>query len=427
MPLLSLMTWPLFGPDPKWRIAFFLLCACSAMVPLGHLSYKHSFSRMWEFIDPLVPSLASYLTGLAFYATHFPECCFPGWFDWAGSHAIWHVFIVIGEYRIRFWLRSEHFSFRACYGMVWGCAGQGQMLSLPYWSRRCTVAGSVFQMVKDGRGVNFVDRSEILKWGAGAFHLTCFFPGTGEVPEMGLGVNEHFGGCWDEKAVLSVWESRATRTPEARLGKSVLLDWLWGQKGWDGDEIEGQGENERWSYCCRSGYRSRGVRRIYVGREPPHRLCDTCRAGKGARKCGHFYAKGLGEACSTASPCVFSAVHFGSRSGTNPSLLQRSENIGRPRRSSTKPQSEGGVGNVISELLMSRVFWIWKHQSEGTTGILEYNTRPTPLTSWFNLWDRRWRWDRLDERENWPPSAGKNRNPRSRGVNVKSVSEPDRI
>ncbi|EUC58338.1 hemolysin-III-like protein [Rhizoctonia solani AG-3 Rhs1AP] len=81
--------------NKKWRIAFFLLCACSAMVPLGHLSYKHSFSRMWEFIGPLVPSLLSYLTGLVFYATHFPECCFPGWFDWAGSHAIWHVFIVI--------------------------------------------------------------------------------------------------------------------------------------------------------------------------------------------------------------------------------------------------------------------------------------------------------------------------------------------
>ena len=81
--------------NKKWRIAFFLVCACSAIVPLGHLSYRHSFGRMWEFISPVVPSLVSYLTGLVFYATHFPECCFPGRFDWAGSHAIWHVFIVI--------------------------------------------------------------------------------------------------------------------------------------------------------------------------------------------------------------------------------------------------------------------------------------------------------------------------------------------
>jgi hypothetical protein len=47
-----------------------------------------------------VPSLVSYLTGLAFYATHFPECCFPGRFDWGGSHAVWHVFIVVGEFSL---------------------------------------------------------------------------------------------------------------------------------------------------------------------------------------------------------------------------------------------------------------------------------------------------------------------------------------
>lgn len=46
----------------------------------------------------MVPSLVSYLVGLALYATHFPECYFPGRFDWGGSHAMWHVFIVIGEF-----------------------------------------------------------------------------------------------------------------------------------------------------------------------------------------------------------------------------------------------------------------------------------------------------------------------------------------
>ncbi|KAG8755876.1 hypothetical protein FRC12_010747, partial [Ceratobasidium sp. 428] len=79
--------------NKKWRIAFFLVCACSAVVPLAHMSFRHSIGGMWGFIRPVVPSLASYLIGLVFYATHFPECCFPGWFDWAGSHAIWHVFI----------------------------------------------------------------------------------------------------------------------------------------------------------------------------------------------------------------------------------------------------------------------------------------------------------------------------------------------
>ena len=56
---------------------------------------------MYGFIAPIVPSLASYVVGLAFYATHFPECVLAprlgGWLDWCGggSHAIWHVFIVL--------------------------------------------------------------------------------------------------------------------------------------------------------------------------------------------------------------------------------------------------------------------------------------------------------------------------------------------
>lgn len=50
-----------------------------------------------------MPSLVSYVAGLVFYATHFPECYLSS--RWAhshlldrfggGSHAIWHVFIVI--------------------------------------------------------------------------------------------------------------------------------------------------------------------------------------------------------------------------------------------------------------------------------------------------------------------------------------------
>ena len=55
-------------------------------------------------MSPIVPSLASYVVGLAFYATHFPECVLATrcpaslrWLDWlgGGSHAIWHVCIVL--------------------------------------------------------------------------------------------------------------------------------------------------------------------------------------------------------------------------------------------------------------------------------------------------------------------------------------------
>ncbi|PIL35811.1 hypothetical protein GSI_01471 [Ganoderma sinense ZZ0214-1] len=86
------------------RIAFFLSLAFSSIAPLIRLAQLHSTGAMHEFIAPIVPSLASYIVGLVFYATHFPECVlaprWPGarcWLDWlgGGSHAIWHVFIVL--------------------------------------------------------------------------------------------------------------------------------------------------------------------------------------------------------------------------------------------------------------------------------------------------------------------------------------------
>jgi predicted membrane channel-forming protein YqfA (hemolysin III family) len=48
---------------------------------------------------PIIPSLASYIAGLLFYATRFPECALPinsprlAWLG-GGSHALWHIFIV---------------------------------------------------------------------------------------------------------------------------------------------------------------------------------------------------------------------------------------------------------------------------------------------------------------------------------------------
>lgn len=50
---------------------------------------------------PVWPSLISYLIGLTFYVTNIPERFLSEqsshWLDWCGggSHAIWHVFIVL--------------------------------------------------------------------------------------------------------------------------------------------------------------------------------------------------------------------------------------------------------------------------------------------------------------------------------------------
>lgn len=87
----------------NWRIAFFVSLAFSSIAPLLELSRLHSFWGMATFMSPIVPSLVSYIVGLVFYATHFPECVFASrfpsmhWLDWlgGGSHAIWHVCIVL--------------------------------------------------------------------------------------------------------------------------------------------------------------------------------------------------------------------------------------------------------------------------------------------------------------------------------------------
>ncbi|KAI8992976.1 HlyIII-domain-containing protein [Trametes punicea] len=86
-----------------YRIAFFVSLAFSGIAPMVELARLHSFHEMVAFISPIVPSLTSYIVGLIFYATHFPECVlatrWPSlhWLDWlgGGSHAIWHVCIVL--------------------------------------------------------------------------------------------------------------------------------------------------------------------------------------------------------------------------------------------------------------------------------------------------------------------------------------------
>ncbi|KAN0134044.1 HlyIII domain containing protein [Lactarius tabidus] len=94
--------WDWFnGPkNKKWRIVIFLsMTFLLAGAPLTHLSLLHSVHGTAAFIGPVVPSLTSYVTGLLFYATRFPECAFPvdsprlAWLS-GGSHGLWHIFIV---------------------------------------------------------------------------------------------------------------------------------------------------------------------------------------------------------------------------------------------------------------------------------------------------------------------------------------------
>ncbi|KAG1821257.1 hypothetical protein EV424DRAFT_1472411 [Suillus variegatus] len=88
------------------RIAFFLSLAFTAAAPMTALAYLQFACADVRF-HPVWPSIISYLIGLVFYATNIPERFlserYSHWLDWCGggSHAIWHIFIVIaiGQHR----------------------------------------------------------------------------------------------------------------------------------------------------------------------------------------------------------------------------------------------------------------------------------------------------------------------------------------
>ena len=66
--------------EQNGRIAFLRAMALSSIAPLFGLYQIHSTWEMYASISPIVPSLASYVIGLIFYATHIPECVVaPRW------------------------------------------------------------------------------------------------------------------------------------------------------------------------------------------------------------------------------------------------------------------------------------------------------------------------------------------------------------
>ncbi|KAF7294676.1 IZH family channel protein [Mycena indigotica] len=91
-----------------WRIGFFVGISCSALAPLAGIAALQGLDATLTFMAPVAPSLLFYIVGLVVYATQFPECLlgpdgsrgknkvvrFLVDRCGAGSHAIWHVFIV---------------------------------------------------------------------------------------------------------------------------------------------------------------------------------------------------------------------------------------------------------------------------------------------------------------------------------------------
>ncbi|WVR03661.1 hypothetical protein IAU60_000656 [Kwoniella sp. DSM 27419] len=78
------------------RISFFLFLCFAMFAPMLQLFYQHGVTKARAFVAPFGWSIIAYLTGLVFYAFHFPECAWPGKFDRYGmSHQWWHMGIVL--------------------------------------------------------------------------------------------------------------------------------------------------------------------------------------------------------------------------------------------------------------------------------------------------------------------------------------------
>ncbi|KAG6850136.1 hypothetical protein H0H93_000521 [Arthromyces matolae] len=75
--VLPFMDWFNRNEYRTFRVMFFLSLAFSALAPLAGLAILHSWREMLDFVGPVVPSLVSYLVGLAFYLLHFPERILP--------------------------------------------------------------------------------------------------------------------------------------------------------------------------------------------------------------------------------------------------------------------------------------------------------------------------------------------------------------
>ena len=86
-----------------WSLAkpIFICIVLFAFVPLSHLVYMGCLSDathyfFWGAIS-VIAFLTTYIIGVIFMITKWPESRWPGKFDyWFQSHQIWHVCVVIG-------------------------------------------------------------------------------------------------------------------------------------------------------------------------------------------------------------------------------------------------------------------------------------------------------------------------------------------
>lgn len=96
----GLLVGPVVCGDGKPNTIQFIcstIAVSSAVVPFTHLLMISTEGESMIILPLLINTFGSLAIGAIFYGTHFPECRFPGRFDYLGqSHQYWHVFIGIG-------------------------------------------------------------------------------------------------------------------------------------------------------------------------------------------------------------------------------------------------------------------------------------------------------------------------------------------
>lgn len=66
----------------------------SGMMPTLHGVFIFEWENLFRPFVGLIVFFLMLLVGVIFYATRFPECCYPGRFDYyLSSHQLWHLFV----------------------------------------------------------------------------------------------------------------------------------------------------------------------------------------------------------------------------------------------------------------------------------------------------------------------------------------------
>jgi len=87
-----LVILPKYEDKHTLKLLFYLASVSFSALPIAHMAVTLGFydtTKWWVLIG-------LYATGVAIYVSKFPECKFPGKFDfWFSSHQLWHFFILM--------------------------------------------------------------------------------------------------------------------------------------------------------------------------------------------------------------------------------------------------------------------------------------------------------------------------------------------